>query len=1707
MLLLLIDKITDLCVWRERSSTGSVARFFLIDDCVEEPEHRVHPRETTSLYPGLDVAKSSKNSFFTERGHRRQSRSWTEGTQQKQHESMADEETPSSGSLLCSINHLLRLPERADQKEVVLRILQAARVQPAAVMPVLMVTLRHDEVSAWQKVTVYHSLRAMLEHGLEVEPLQDFILVASKQLRASPEQGVPRELQVAASSTLATFARRHFNPIMTELQKQLKPFVQPDEFLLLTLGKMAASNVYGCVPFLGITLTTLQTTMRGMEDGRRRRALCMALGQICGAIRIYLRSWERSSHPRLSVQQFATYLLPLYACITRTWLPGSDAQVKLAILKVLGPMLSILLTQKEFQAQVHGDIPLLVAQYESSIEAVHVTKILSQILEASLVNNNQIPRRHVEPLARVLTHQVKLKESQEEARVVLLVLLSKIVGAQLPELWSRRQLCVKAIKVVLGDDSIRVRFAVLQVISKLLQAGYLEKVEGWPLNYISLQLAISAHQLDHSRPSLPLGGLEEKVIQRASVEALQAAVASGRGTSQELWAKLLAYLMQPHFTGLAASLCHILRMLAEQQRRRVLQDGLEAVNSPTPQELLARLLSLAVSPFDGSGRGVAVLLLLQVLRPQIYKDVAEQWWVEVPAMVDLLEGHSKYTLKQAAWEQRLLEFLKKSLRRNQKRGWNLELGHELAKQMNNYPSSSAEKAFLYRALGTALSTAGDVARVALHLQELLLHADYADEDQREGLCQCLACCGEGQFPATLKALSQLEEEISKVEDSDLPLPEQDRVKSAFLLMYSSAVTRAPQQQLLLHLTADVMPKILHHCTPSSPEVAKDPELILSFTRCVSEVCLSIRDGGEAAAIQLPHKRALVDHLVDIIRAQPLDALMSPVRQQAMVALRHLSTVPEALSHEENRELAELCLGCIFALPPLELTDHASEALYTGAVASLAELVETLLEEEEEGGDASSKWVQEVFQLLLYWLVSEQEWERARAMQLSARLLKEHHRRTTASARISFGQYSRLVGALGPFTYDTPGTTRQAAGDCIRTLLSIQGVVTPQTPEGRREDWKLQRIQQDLQSECPREVHAASFRLAKIVSSTIPSQEILTYLCSLLEQLGTVSVACDRAVLLWFEVMLRERGPDLRDKVCDLVAFICSSLQHSEDPAQRLSLARAVATLSKYHLKTVCASLLEQPLLQDRARKELWAVLVTRTESCLPIVRYLLRQLRAGGGTGEAGGDNSQGPVLAALQEVIVGLNDCDRLLPLLPELCYFLLCRLSRGPDAERLISAPLLERNEDIVTSRRLAVGVLQAVFDKALPETARELDVGDAWHFLAESHSFLQGVAQLARALGCSGHPLLDGLLHLLLPSLSSSSTTSRDLSLVFCAEFTGHPLLHRPQTLHLLLQQLLSQSHDGDATRRLLAVRGLGAMAKCAPEEALTDARTAPQAKKQQKALLAALLDAAGEAASLDVAGEGLCALGKMLGCLGGRHLGRALQAVAHQACAHLQQADDALRAAAFELFGHLAEIAQEKHIRGFAKEVRDASAALLLHFRDPSPAVGKACYTAFVLCAPFLSLRELTLDMDPASLMDVSGTQHSRLMGRVCQQLAQTDPALLEVLTAEVPKYMHCPWEEIQIAACQLAGILAENMEVQQLRQLDLRPLLQDLHSLCDHCTTAMEITAKEAIDAIGQKWQGAGQQLNYATNLALLGADDDVEQVPSLSAPRGRSPWE
>ncbi|XP_039373575.1 maestro heat-like repeat-containing protein family member 2A [Mauremys reevesii] len=352
--------------------------------------------------------------------------------------------------------------------------MQAARVQPAAVASRLVQILQQDEVSVGQKVAAYEDLRTVpLEQGMEAGLIGSLIAVASQQMRAAPEEA-SSELQAAASDTLAALAGSYFGPVMRELQKHLRPFVLPAEFTLLTLGKVMAASVYRCVPFLGITLTTMQTVMRGIDDSRRRGAFCTALECTCGAISTYLRSWERSTYPQITLQRFSAHLLPTYRYLLSAWLPSEDTEVKLAVLKALGPVLNILLPRKDLQNQIYGDIPLLLALYGKNIEAFTSPRlcpvpwgqssrtvlwvvlagwVLGQILQASS-SKNPIPEVYVAAISHTLSYQVTSKaqrpyqlcrENHTEIPHVFLQLV--------PGLASRKHLCIKSVKSVLTDGS------------------------------------------------------------------------------------------------------------------------------------------------------------------------------------------------------------------------------------------------------------------------------------------------------------------------------------------------------------------------------------------------------------------------------------------------------------------------------------------------------------------------------------------------------------------------------------------------------------------------------------------------------------------------------------------------------------------------------------------------------------------------------------------------------------------------------------------------------------------------------------------------------------------------------------------------------------------------------------------------------------------------------------------------------------------------------------------------------------------------------------------------------------------------------------------------------------------------------------------------------------------------------------------------------
>ncbi|XP_064366542.1 maestro heat-like repeat-containing protein family member 2B [Dromaius novaehollandiae] len=98
---------------------------------------------------------------------------------------------------------------------------------------------------------------------------------------------------------------------------------------------------------------------------------------------------------------------------------------------------------------------------------------------------------------------------------------------------------------------------------------------------------------------------------------------------------------------------------------------------------------------------------------------------------------------------------------------------------------------------------------------------------------------------------------------------------------------------------------------------QDMQLKLVLIRSVTEVSRAVRVAGGSRGVELCRKRELLDTLLGFVQGEPRDRLASPVRQEAFVAVGHLSKLKPSLSREENRDLLDQCVRSVMPLPALE----------------------------------------------------------------------------------------------------------------------------------------------------------------------------------------------------------------------------------------------------------------------------------------------------------------------------------------------------------------------------------------------------------------------------------------------------------------------------------------------------------------------------------------------------------------------------------------------------------------------------------------------------------------------------------------------------------------------------------------------------------------------------------------------------------------------
>ncbi|XP_004738015.2 maestro heat-like repeat-containing protein family member 2B isoform X2 [Mustela putorius furo] len=1569
------------------------------------------------------------------------------------------------------------------------------------------------------KEDIYSHLTSVIQNSdiLDDAIVQRLIYYASKDMR---DNNILRETRMLAGEVLVSLAAHDFNSVMYEIQSNFRILELPDEFIVLALAELATSYVSQSIPFMMMTLLTMQTMLRLAEEEKMKGVFCIALEKFSKAIYKYVNHWRDFPYPRLDANRLSDKIFMLFRYIMEKWAPITSPIQTLAIVKAHGPTVSLLLHREDLCDYALDQVPWLLNQYKDKEIDFHVTQSLKQILTAVVLYDTALPKGLRKTIFISLLHQVcrvpeppvkeneieasscflilahsnpadlmeffdeQMRNNNETIRMGILTLLRSAINAEEPKLRDHITSIERTVKVVMGDLNIKVRNSTLLLIQTMCEKCFIEAREGWPLiEYIFSQFAMSNKNLE--KPMKPNSHEIEKgeeSVRETSLEVLKTLDPLVIGMPQVLWPRVLTFVVPAEYTGTLNYLFNIIRSLimAEERKKNdakestalVISTG--AVKLPLPQQLLARLLVISMLASLGKLCGAGAIGLLKILPEIIHPKLVNLWKTRFPELLQPLEGKNTSIV---LWETMLLQLLKESLWKISDVAWTIQLSRDFKEQMGSYSNTSLEKKFLWKALGTTLASCQDIDFVSSQIKEFLIAPNQLG-DQRQGITSILGCCAESHLDTVLKVLKTFQdrEKFFMNRCKGIFSGKKSLTKTDVMVIYGAVALHAPKGQLLTRLDQDIVSQVLFlygQCSQvlGVSVMSKDMDLQMSFTRTVTEIGIAVHD-AEDQGFKFSYKEVLLGYMLDFIRDEPLDSLASPVRWKALIAIRYLSKLKPQLPLNDHLNILEENIRRLLPLPPLEKLKDEGETdkdkehinfLYERSMDALGRLLRTMMWDNVKAEDCQEMFNGDVqpdpfnpshrasplknclWELLRMWLVSQKDWERERAFQITAKVLTND---VEAPEDFKIGS---LLGLLAPHSCDTLPTIRQAAASSTIGLFCIKGT----HPEVER----LQSLQEGLQCDDVQVQIKISSKIAKIVSKLIPVEEILLFLEETLDGLESLNSACTQACGIWMITVLKEQGAALEEQLLEILIMIYHHmpvLRQKEESFQFM--LEAVSQIASFHTEAVVANLLQKPLPFDRDAKTLWKALAENIVSNGKLLRALTDKLENELEDDTAGTEAIS--VACAMYEVV---STGTPITSLYPELFTLLLklvsCTLGQTmPISTWSHRRRVMQQGERQQTADpcRLSTVTLKCVQAQAMKEgLAKESDEGDnLWTLLRSPRTHHVGVCALARSMALWQRELMLDIMEQLFSSLTSSSENYRITGTAFFSELMKEPILWKHGSLREVLILMDQSAWDSNATLRQMAIRGLGNTASGAPHKV----------KKHKQIILESIIRGLYHLARTEVVCESLKALKKILELLTDRDVSFYFKEIVLQTRTFFEDEQDDVRLTAIFLFENLASLTGRRWKIFFAEEIKKSMISFLLHLWDPNPKIGAACRDVLIICIPFLGLQELYGVLD--HLLDGQDLPRARDFYRqFCVKLAKKNQEILWILHTHSFTFFSSNWEMIRSAAVKLTDAIVLNLTNQYVQLLDKEQLTTRLQALRQDPCVSVQRAAEAALQTL------------------------------------------
>ncbi|XP_011410499.2 PREDICTED: maestro heat-like repeat-containing protein family member 1 [Amphimedon queenslandica] len=1570
--------------------------------------------------------------------------------------------------------------------------------------------VKHSKLSRNHRVILLKLMENICKNHIEDvsnETAMKLISLGSAEMTQSSD--VVPEWQTAASNLLSTLGLKYAKEVMQELLTKFQTGQLPHFFIVSTLGQLATSNVGEVVPLLKVVMARMLPMLGLAKLDNMQWVFSNAFARFCEAIIDYVADEQRAEASGINFQQFEGEVFSAYDTFFNVWLLSKDARLRLAVVEALGYAVHII-SAEALNDQLPKLVPGVVQLYKKQSEHYYITQCLCMIMEASckkecanftvlldnllnllhqqacapvdfsssmaVKNHNEVlrcftvackfhPQRVVSYLLTKLeTNQDKIKGGTQEVFKHLMNSCDK-------ELDDKKPLIVSGMKILLNEQSLKIRSTFGQVIITMALHHYLELEGGFSMiEFIVKQCAINPDDKLYAKQP-PGDNVSPKTLKSMSANVLQIITTTMPHMHPVLWPNLLEFIGPVQYIEATPILCRCLAAIASKKRENQDDDYdidfEDLVNLPKPARIVSSLIVLLGKP-SVADRGEHILNCLQSMGPILQEELVDLWDVVIPKLLNYLnENAGCDTWDQKHWEDLILKFLSKSLDELSNEDWLLEFGNALGDKeyiLRTYEQFPEEKGFLYKCLGVVMRKTTHKQFVHTNLEMMFATIRHSNQSEREG------CAISSGFAASshLDIVAEKLENVTKQDmvkkskgffgfgkdktDADI-----ERIKATVLLCYGYVCFHSPPNLI----TSRVEVSILRVINPHFSKV-KDTIVKQNLIRTIDLIGRSVHpDHLKIPDFIFNGRSDLINHLLSYISAEP--GTMPVLTETKSLAIRALTTLVKLepyLTDADQYDILNVSTDAILPSPPLSpntkrkditITPEESNELTNKAIEDLTKLL-IQISSRRYGSDN----LESIFKHLDPWSRSSDSTERLRAMNCIVRLLEDYETNTREKEEArSLPLQVHIIGRLVPRCLDPELAIRQLAITAIQTTLKISSCIPGEEDQLVN---ALSLLKERAENDEASSLFSLCTDLSKVLCKKLHTEFLWPTMQVLLEGLVDYQGHSSSGACVVLNNFVKQRGSSLAEQVPDLIDGLHQQLPHVTNPQTRTGTLRCMRTLCHQYLQPVVTHLLNKPLPWDVELVSLWQVLTGDTQLMTNVIKHLLEVLvltlpyqersRTSATSGVASYQRTETPIPKAATQALAILfegEECrDVSKELFSKIFSILLLRVG--------VSACIEGDKKNPTDPSVIAILAMRKLLEHTESEVMITfLDQQSAWSLLEKEDTYPHGCLHLARALSSQYPELILPIVEDLSSSLSSIYDPQRITVVAFYSELISTLNAETMSLAETIMNNLLGRQVDANYNVRMYCIRGLGNMADIKGTEVSKFSTTV------LSAMLAGMDDR--EDPSELITMEAMNGLSRIFDRIDEGHVRPILINIALRIRPCFEKPTASVRAAAINLFGTLSRFGNGPSEGPFHEQIQTNFVSLLLHLNEGDPTVVMATKSSLQKLGPLIKSEKIN-NMFQKHLNPEDSILYADFLNDLCKLIVVDFTEKVNFYIMASVQFFKSMWPEVRGNAALFVGYMMGNLPKEKIGIVSKEHVCEALiHMLKDNSPLVRASTAE------------------------------------------------